>query len=609
VFYFGRLPVKKFIFLSLFAMALCILFVVISCGGNTSGNATIVITYNANGWTGSDVPTTPGSCASGAEIGAAALPALTNTDTQEFLGWSLTADGEIINAKYKPLGDITLYVKWKTKTTNSEYVTMSYDANGIIGLDMPAPVLVEKGKPVPSAKLPVLSGGNIMTFHGWSSSASGGALSNNPQGDFTVYASAELEFTEKLILGNGQFALYRFALPDEYSFNDFTKITVDYLVEDEDQIKNKNVGMILHGVYNGLMLEQVKNNDQVVGIQFPLTNDTNNASIINNLNGSIKLIDQGFSSGKWKTVEYKLSGSRHVSFNNSSYLPVNNDLYIYFGLGITASVGDSAFTSYITNIKLSNDAGNQTIASTGSGFSVAALAASSTQWETNLRKTVSGTADDTSGITLPYLAERHILSNGQFALYKFDIPAGSKLGDYTKITVDYMIENPVIDGEIFDVLEIRDGRMRLMGAYTEDMLFPVEVSGRTVGYRVNMPSSAVNDPSILNNLVASARLVKVGFFSGQWKEFEFPFTGNRPAYYDPGTYFPEDASGTLYFGLGITTITNQFTYTSHIRNIRMTNNDGSKVLSPSPVEYDKPAFFASAETWSMNSRKEVYLEK
>jgi len=237
------------------------------------------------------------------------------------------------------------------------------------------------------------------------------------------------------------------------------------------------------------------------------------------------------------------------------------------------------------------------------------FAAADTQWEPNSRETTAGTADTASGITLPYLAERHILGNGQFALYKFDIPAGTTLGDYTKIIVDYMIENPIIDGEIYDILEIRDGRMRLMGAYTQDMLIPVVVSGRTVGYRVNMPSSATNDPSILNNLVASARLVKVGFFSGQWKEFEFPFTGNRPVYYDPGTYFPEDASGTLYFGLGITTITSQFTYTSYIRNIRMTNDDGTKVLNPSPVDYDTPTFFAAADTWDMNSRKEIYLEK
>jgi hypothetical protein len=602
--------VKKNNLLSMLAMALCALFVVISCGGDSpAGKDTIVITYNANSWTGSGVPVTPGSCANGAEIGVAAIPTLTDTDTQEFLGWSLTANGEIIDAAYKPSGNITLYVKWKTKTITSDYVTMSYNANGIIGLDMPAPVQVEKGKPVPSAKLPALNGGNIKTFHGWSASASGGVVTNNPQGDFTVYASADLEFTEKLTLANGQFALYRFALSDEYSFNDFTKITVDYLVEDEDQIKNKNVGMILHGVYNGLMLEQVKNNDQVVGIRFPLTNDTDNASILNYLYSSVKLIDQGFSAGKWNTVEYKLSGNRHGSFNSALYLPVNNDLYIYFGLGITASAGDSAFTSYIKNIRLSNDAGDKTAVSAGSGFSVPTFAASGAQWGSNSRETAAGTADSSSKTTLPYMAERHILANGQFAIYMFDIPAGSKLGDYTKITADFMIENPIVDGETDDVLEKIDGRMRLMGAYTQDKLLPVEVSGTTVGYRVNMPSSATNDPSILNNFEPSARLVKLGFNSGSWKGFEFPFRGNRPAYYDSATYFPADTSGTLYFGLGVTTINDRNTYTSYIRNIRMTNNDGSKVLSPSPVEYDKPAFFASAETWDMNSRKEVYLEK
>jgi hypothetical protein len=597
-------------FLSMLTMALFVLFVVISCGDSPSENKNIVITYNANGWTGTGVPTSPGSCISETEIGAAAIPILTNTATQEFLGWSLTSDGEVINAAYKPSGNITLYVKWTPKTVVPEYVTMSYDANGILGVDIPEPVQVEKGKPVPSAYLPALSGGNISEFRGWTSTKDGGPVSNNPQRNFTIYADADLEFTEKLIQGNGQYALYRFDIPEGTSFDDYTKIIVEYLVEDDDQIKNKNVGMILHGVYNGLMLEQVKKDEQVVGIRFPITNDTNEASIINNLYSSVKLVDQGFSAGKWETVEYTLNDNRHGSFDNK-YLPGSDDLtkYIYFGLGITTSTGDGAFTAYIKNIRLSNDAGNKIAVSTGSGFSVPAFAASDTQWDTDSRETTSGIADTASGITLPYLVEKHILGNGQFALYKFDIPAGTKLGDYTKIIADYMIENPIIAGEVDDVLEKIDGRMRLMGAYTPDKLLPVVVSDEIVGYRVNMPSSAANDPSILNNLVPSARLVKVGFFSGQWKEFEFPFTGNRPTYYDPSTYLPEDATGIIYFGLGITTITNTRTYTSYIRNIRMTNSDGTKTLSPSPVDYDKPAFYAAADTWDKNSRKEVYLEK
>ena len=599
----------KKIIITMFAMALCALFIIVSCGDSPSGNnnsTNIVITYNANGWTGSGVPVNPSSCASGVEIGVAALPVLTDTATQEFLGWSLTADGEVIDAKYKPAGNITLYVKWKTKTTTSEYVTMSYNANGILGIDMPPPVQVEKGKPIPAAQRPVLSGGNIITFHGWASSATGGAVTSNPQRDFTVYAYADLEFTEKLILDNGRFPLYRFDIPEEYSFNDYTKIIVDYLVEDEDQIKNKNVGMILHGVYNGTMFEQVKNNDQVTGIRFPLSSDTNEKSIINNLYSSVKLIDQGFSAGKWKTVEYKLSGNRPSSFDNK-YLPKTTDLteYIYFGLGITASAGDGAFTSYIKNIRLSNDAGNKTTASTGSGFSVPAFAAANAQWASNSRERTAGIADTSSKTTLPYLGERHKLANGQFALYKFDIPAGSKLGDYTKITADFMIENPIVNGEIYDVLEILNGRMRLMGAYTQDKLIPVG----TAGFRVDMPPSAAKDPSLLNDLIPSSRLVKEGFYSGAWKEFEFAFMGKRIDNYDAAAYLPENATGSVYFGLGVTTINTQNTYTSHIKNIRMTNNDGSKVLTPSPVDYDKPAFYASAETWSMNSRKEVYLEK
>jgi len=601
---------KKNYFLSLFAMALCVPFALISCGDSPSGSTNIVITYNANGWTGTDVPATSASCASGAEIGAAAIPTLTDTATQEFLGWSLSADGEIIDAAYKPSDNITLYVKWKTKT---EYVTMSYNANGILGLDMPEPVQVEKGKPIPPAKLPILSGGNILIFHGWSASASGGTVTNNPQGDFTVYAYADFEFTEKLTLGNGQFALYRFDIPEDQSFDNYTKVIVDYMVKDEEQINSKNVGMILHGVYNGLMFEQVKKSDQVVGIQFPLTGDTNESSIINNLYSSVKLVDQDFSVGKWKTVEYKLSGSRHSSFDNK-YLPKKDDLtkYIYFGLGITASAGDDAFTAYIKNIRLSNDAGDKTTTSAGSGFSVLAFAASDTQWEPNSREIIAGTADTSSKTTLPYLVEKHILGNGQFALYKFDIPDGTKLSDYTKITADFMIENPIIDGEIFDVLEIIDGRMRLMGVYTQDMLTPMVISGETVGYKFNMPSSsAIKDLSILNDYVASARLVKkpTEFLSGAWKEFEFVFTGRRIDDYDSATYFPEDACGTVYFGLGVTTINSISTYPSHIKNIKMTNNDGTKTLSPSPVDYDKPLFYANESWWSMNSRKEIYLER
>jgi hypothetical protein len=318
----------------------------------------------------------------------------------------------------------------------------------------------------------------------------------------------------------------------------------------------------------------------------------------------------GFNVGKWKTVEYALSGSRHGSFNANQYIPKQDapTRYAYFGLGIAAA-GNGAYVSYVKNVRLANNSDDKTILSSGAGFSVPAFAASDSQWGQSSRETAAGTADVSSGVTLPYLVERHVLGNGQFALYRFDIPTGSILGDYSKITADYMIENPVIDGEIYDVLEIVDGRMRLMGAYTGNMLIPVTVSGATAGYRVNMPPVSVDDPSILNNLVPSSRMVKEGFVSGKWKEIEYAFTGKRPNYYDASTYFPANATGTVYFGLGVTTLTNRTPYTSHIRNIKMTDNTGSKQLLPSPVDYNQPAFYASAETWSMNSRKEAYLEK
>jgi uncharacterized repeat protein (TIGR02543 family) len=157
-------------------MAVCVTFAMISCDTGTSPKKDkeekpvapgqpVTIRYDANGWTGSNIPE-PKTGKSGEVIGAEAIPILTDTETQKFLGWSLAKDGDVITANYELDRNITLYVRWQQKAAQGEPVTITYNANGWTG-DIPGPRTVQSGA-ITNDNLPVLPNTETQIFYGWS---------------------------------------------------------------------------------------------------------------------------------------------------------------------------------------------------------------------------------------------------------------------------------------------------------------------------------------------------------------------------------------------------------------------------------------------------------
>ena len=84
----------------------------------------VLITYNANGWTGESIPVGI-SGTSGSAIGAAAIPTLTSTASQIFKGWATTSTGTVIDATHILHSNTTLFVIWEAVV-----VTITVTAEG-----------------------------------------------------------------------------------------------------------------------------------------------------------------------------------------------------------------------------------------------------------------------------------------------------------------------------------------------------------------------------------------------------------------------------------------------------------------------------------------------
>jgi len=141
----------------------------------------VTISYNANGWTGDGVPTTPVTDKnSGDQIGAANLPALADANGQVFYGWAVTSGqtGTRLTATYSLRGNITLYVLWRSP------VILTFDYNYAAASTHPDPVEVGKGIPIGNVLPAVVDTDNPVAgqpptypnhlFQGWYTEAAGG---------------------------------------------------------------------------------------------------------------------------------------------------------------------------------------------------------------------------------------------------------------------------------------------------------------------------------------------------------------------------------------------------------------------------------------------------
>ena len=341
----------------------------------------ITITYHANGWTGAGVPTALGAGTSGELLPAAELPTLTDTATQLFQGWGLTATAAtaIDKATYKPNGNIDVYVIWIDATTA---IAINFYLDYPIGQQNPHHTLHIPENTAMGARFPARPSRTGFAFAGWYNAAEfAGTLGARKYESDTIIdapinlfakwvadtiSAANITAADELLyLQNGGYAFYEFDLGTA-SLADYGTITVDYLISDAGlQVWNDNGlrGIRLYGVFESTFADINTDVDAAqygfANVQYININTTAyNAPYILDQGNTGDSMKSSVTGDDWFTVTYELSGDRKNGSYEAAHLPAAQTGKVYFALGLSCqntSKGnnrDVAFLQLVKNVKL-----------------------------------------------------------------------------------------------------------------------------------------------------------------------------------------------------------------------------------------------------------------
>jgi hypothetical protein len=160
----------------------------------------------------------------------------------------------------------------------------------------------------------------------------------------------------------------------------------------------------------------------------------------------------------------------------------------------------------------------------------------------------SSTTGKTAGAGKPAVqppppgTERLTLENGAYAIFKFELPAGAKWGDYGKITADYLVDEDNLNKKI------RNGNaVRLMGNYTEDQF---ELAGSYRNYNMGDGPTSSNGPYIMDNIPKTWD--SMGAKPDEWFTITYDISGTKGHQQFLKEHVPDPSDkGPFFFGLGI----------------------------------------------------------
>jgi len=183
---------------------------------------------------------------------------------------------------------------------------------------------------------------------------------------------------------------------------------------------------------------------------------------------------------------------------------------------------------------------------------------------------------------IPEGAERVMLDNGSYAIYRFDLPAGAKWSDYDKITVDYMV-----DAENLAKKQRNGGDVRLMGNYKEEN-FPVSGINRIANLNDN------NGPYIMDNVPKT--FASMGAVADEWFTVEYDISGTKGHTQFVQSNLPDpNDTGPFFFGVGISSQDEgrRNGITQYIRNVTLHHktNPALNVVSAGSG-FEEPAFLS-----------------
>jgi hypothetical protein len=176
--------------------------------------------------------------------------------------------------------------------------------------------------------------------------------------------------TERLILENGAYAIFKFELPDGAKWADYNKITVDYMVDEENiKKKQRNDNNVR------LMGNYIEEKFELAGSyrNFNLGDgpgSSNGPYIMDNTPRTFA--NMGAVANEWFTVTYDISGTKgHTQFQKVNYPDSNATGPFFFGFGIPGmdSGRFGGITQLIKNVTLHHATNPAlTVVSKGSGF-------------------------------------------------------------------------------------------------------------------------------------------------------------------------------------------------------------------------------------------------
>lgn len=168
---------------------------------------------------------------------------------------------------------------------------------------------------------------------------------------------------EKITVINGAVAVYKFTLPEGASFGVYSKLTAQFLVDEENYAKTARARA--YGPYqyadfmdaNGFAFIDFASGDA----------DKNGPYLVSNVFGSnvsLDAISGNAGPGAWFTVEFPLNGKRHPNYQSDHFPDSVADGDFYFGLGLGTGDADQSFTYHVKNVVLSDESGAKTVAPT-----------------------------------------------------------------------------------------------------------------------------------------------------------------------------------------------------------------------------------------------------
>jgi len=177
--------------------------------------------------------------------------------------------------------------------------------------------------------------------------------------------------------------------------------------------------------------------------------------------------------------------------------------------------------------------------------------------------------------------EKITVINGASPVYQFTIPKGDSFGNYTKITAQFLV-----DAKNYR----KQARVRAYGAYPAEYF---QDAGDIVFLDFSIGSADKNGPYLVSNVIGTNRnlpIISKNAGICTWFTLEFPLNGKQHPAYNFANFPGKDASGDLYFALGLGTGSPTADFTYYAKDITLQNNDGSKKIVSKGSGFEKPAF-------------------